>query len=74
MLHLFGIANPYTTVFTMMAILQEGSGRSIFEILPKEWNLIAMNSKTKYEPEETVNPSQPLCNAKLYRNVFLMWS
>lgn len=38
----------------MVAIRQEGSGRSIFDfkIVPKEWNLIAMNSKTKYEPEQ----------------------
>lgn len=34
---------------------------------------VSTNPQTKYELEQPVNPSQPLFNAKLYRNLFLMW-
>lgn len=42
------------------------------------WCLIVLTpppaGRQTSEPEQPVNPSQPLCNAKLYRNVFCMWS
>lgn len=57
----------------MAATLQEGSGRSKFDFKISPNHLTSSNPQTKSELEQAVNPSQPLFNAKLYRNVFLMW-